>query len=266
MNCIAVDDEILALKGMERVIKKALPDSSLSCFDAPEDALAYAKENRVDVAFLDVEMGGMNGLELAKALKDIDGKTNIVFATGHSQYALDSYSVNASDYLLKPVTEEAVAKAVERLRDPVAIKTDKKVRVQTFGSFAVFVNDAPLSFSRAKAKELFAFLIDRQGAPVTTAEIAATLWEDKPYNASIKNQAQTVISELIKTLTDNGVEDVIVKSWNQVSIDRSKISCDYYDLQHWDLNAVNAYRGEYMTNYSWAEMTTAALSQKTNIA
>ena len=100
---------------------------------------------------------------------------------------------------------------------------------------------------------------------MTTAEIAATLLEDKTYNASIKNQVQTVISELIKTMRDNGVEDVIVKSWNQVSVDRSKISCDYYDLQQWDMNAVNAYLGEYMTNCGWAEMTTAVLSQKTNI-
>ena len=69
MNIIAVDDERFPLMDLELAIRDALPDGTLSCFDTPEDALEYAGTNRVDLAFLDIEMGGMDGLELAKALK-----------------------------------------------------------------------------------------------------------------------------------------------------------------------------------------------------
>ena len=77
MNIIAVDDEHLALKSFERAINKAVPDCVLSCFDAPSKAIIYARDHRLDVAFLDMEMGGMNGLQLAKKLKEIYDKTNI---------------------------------------------------------------------------------------------------------------------------------------------------------------------------------------------
>lgn len=265
MNIIAVDDEHLALLALETAIRKAVPDGAVYGFGSSSGALAHARENRVDIAFLDIEIDEMDGLALAKNIKDIYGKTNIVFVTGYSHYAMWSYNVGASDYLLKPVSKEAIEKSLERLRDSVEVKNDMKVRVQTFGNFEVFIDGAPIPFSRSKSKELFAYLIDRQGASASTPEIAAILWEDREYDISLKNQTQTVISEMIKTLRDNGADDLISRNWNQISIDKSKIRCDFYDLLNWEPSAVNAYQGEYMSNYAWAEMTTAALAQKTNI-
>jgi len=270
MNFIAVDDEELTLKGMERIIQQAVPDCALCCFGAPEDALEYAGENRVDIAFLDIEMGGMNGLELAKALKDVYGKTNIIFVTGYSQYAAESYEVNASGYLLKPITTSAVIDAIKRLRDPIVnisdesleVKTKKKVQVQTFGNFEIFVDKKPLVFNRSKAKELFAYLVDRQGAFASTSEIAAVLWEDREYNRSLQSQIQVVIASMMKTLRDNDVVDVIIKEHNQIAVNKERIKCDYYDFIKWEMSAVNSYYGEYMSNYSWAEMTAGALDMR----
>ena len=265
MNIIAADDEPFALMSLESAIREALPDCMLSCFDTPEDALAYAKHNRVDLAFLDVEMGDMNGLQLARALKAIYGKTNIVFATGYSQYAVDSYEIDTSDYLLKPVTKEKVEHALAHLRVPVDKKMSARVYAQTFGNFEVYAEGKPLLFGRQKSKELFAYLIDRQGASVTTAEIAAILWEERMYDAALKNQVQVVISDMLKVLREHNIEDIIIKSRNQISVDTAKINCDCYDLLKWNANAVNAFCGEYMTSYSWAEFTAGVLSRKTNI-
>ena len=116
MNIIAVDDEKLALRDLTQILELVLPEASVSGFRTPQEALAHAWAVPVDIAFLDVEMKGMNGLELAKQLKDIRGRTNIVFATGFSQYAVDAFSVCASDYILKPVEPEAIRRALERLR------------------------------------------------------------------------------------------------------------------------------------------------------
>ena len=99
MNIIAVDDEKLALRDLTQILELVLPEASVSGFRTPQEALAHAWAVPVDIAFLDVEMKGMNGLELAKQLKDIRGRTNIVFATGFSQYAVDAFSVCASDYM-----------------------------------------------------------------------------------------------------------------------------------------------------------------------
>ena len=67
---------------------------------------------------------------------------------------------------------------------------------------------------------------------------------------------------MMKTLKEYNLVDIINKSWNQISVDKLKISCDYYDMLDMIPSAVNAYCGEYMANYSWAEMTAAALSTK----
>jgi DNA-binding LytR/AlgR family response regulator len=125
MNIIAIDDNILALKDIVSTVKEVCPHDEVRGFSKPSELLDFAKETVCGIAFLDIEIWGMNGIELAHKLKEIHGKTNIVFITGHSKYALDSYTVKASDYIMKPITKEAVKQALENLRSSVQIKSDK---------------------------------------------------------------------------------------------------------------------------------------------
>lgn len=261
MNIIAVDDERFALRDIERAITKALPDSPPVCFGAPSKAVAYAKEHQIDVAFLDIQMGGMNGLELAKQLKDLYGRTNIVFVTGYSQYAIDSYAIPASGYIMKPVSEQDILDVMARLRNPV-IKDAKKLYVQCFGNFEVFADGVPLHFPRSKAKELFAYLVHKKGTGCTVREIAAVLFEGKEDNLSLKKQIQTHISTMMRVLEEAGAKDVINKGFNNIALNANKIDCDYYRFMQWDINAVNLYTGEYMASYGWAEFTIGYLDSK----
>jgi len=265
MIILAVDDERRALNTLIHAIESAVPDATVVGFGSVDASLKYAKTNKIDVAFLDIQMPEMNGLLFAMNLKEIDPKTNIVFVTGHSQYALDAMELHPSGYVMKPATKEKVELELKNLRYPVRIESDKRVQVQTFGNFEVFVDGLPLKFVSARSKELFAYLIDRRGTSATPVEIAAVLWEDKVYDKSLRNQIQAAISEMMKTLKAHDLVDIINKSWNQISIDRLKIRCDYYDMLDMVPAAVNAYCGEYMASYSWAEMTAAALSSKLSI-
>ena len=104
-----------------------------------------------------------------------------------------------------------------------------------------------------------AYLLDKRGAAATTAEIALTLWDDDSKIRSV----QTIISSLRKTLKKAGVTDVLVKSRNRTAVDVSKICCDLYEFIDGNVAAVNAYRGEYMSNYSWAEFTNGHLYHQT---
>ena len=152
---------------------------------------------------------------------------------------------------------------VLRQLDQILTKPSKKsgvvVRVQTFGEFEVFVNNKPLVWERKKARELMAYLVDKRGASATTAEIALALWDDDSKIRSV----QTIISSLRKTLRKAGVTDVLVKSRNRTAVDVSKICCDLYEFIDGNVAAVNAYRGEYMSNYSWAEFTNGHLYHQT---
>ena len=105
MNIIAADDEALSLELLRRSILIACPDCTLACFSDAEELLAYARTHPADVAFLDIEMPGINGIELARELTALQSSLNLVFVTGYDCYTADALDLFASGYVLKPVSE-----------------------------------------------------------------------------------------------------------------------------------------------------------------
>ena len=150
---------------------------------------------------------------------------------------------------------------LENLRYP-AEDVPVGVKVQCFGNFEVFVGGRPLSFKRSKSKELLAYLVDRNGATCTNGEMLAVLWEDKPDTASLHSHLRNLIFDLSHTLEDAGVRGLLVRGRSTLAIDTSKVECDYYNFLRGDHSTISSYRGEYMTQYSWAEVTRSALRQQ----
>ena len=135
MNIIAVDDEKLALDTLVDSIEKSVAEARVHGFRDPEEARDFVRENSCEIAFLDIKMRGMTGLELARQLKDIQGDINIIFVTGYSEYSLDAFRLYASDYLLKPATPDAVRQALGHLRTPVRPAQTKKIRCRGTGAW-----------------------------------------------------------------------------------------------------------------------------------
>lgn len=117
-NVILVDDRKLILTGGLPVLEKVMPNATVTGFVDANEAVSYAKENRVSLAFLDIELREMTGLELCRALLDINPHTNVVYLTAYSSYALDAWTTGASGFMLKPITPEGVRKQLENLRYP----------------------------------------------------------------------------------------------------------------------------------------------------
>ncbi|MDL2318036.1 response regulator [Eubacteriales bacterium OttesenSCG-928-A19] len=262
MNIIAVDDERRSLRMLEKALDQIAPEAEIHGFTSAGEALAYAGEHRIDVAFLDIMMGGMDGLLLAKRLKSLYDRTNIIFVTGYSQYAGSAFDLHASGYLMKPVNPQRVREELENLRSPVVAQPMPRIRVQCFGSFGVFVDGRPLQFTRAKPRELLAYLVHKQGAAVTNGQIASILWEKKADTLSVQSNTRNVIAQLMQLLRDADAEDAIVKARNSTAINLPRISCDYYDYLLGKPEAINAYVGEYLSDYSWAEFTAAYLNNR----
>lgn len=262
MNIIAVDDERPALRMLENAIMEVIPDCTLACFSTAADALKYAKETTIDIAFLDIHMPGISGLEFAKALTDIYAKTNILFITGYAEHAIEAFSMGASGYIVKPPDPESITLELGRLRYPIQTKPEQRVRIKCFGGFGVFIDGKPLHIPWNNPKELLAYLVHKQGAGVSTAEIAAILWEDKEYNRSLQAQTQRVISQLLKLLDDAGIGNIVQKDWNSMAVVPDNFSCDYYEhlSNESEFSAINS--GEYMVDYSWGEATAGYLINK----
>lgn len=260
MRIIAVDDERLALEALVKAIERAVPDAAVRGFRDSAEAMDFLRENTCDVAFLDIRMRGISGLELARRIKALRGSTNIVFVTGYSEYALDAFRLYASDYLLKPPTPDAVAQALRQLRTPIVPEPKHRVRFQCFGNFEAFADGKALTFRRGKTKELLAYLVDRRGAGVAMGELSAVLWEEGPDTLSRQSNLRNLISDLRRTLCDAGAEEILLKKRNTIAIDSDAVDCDYYDFLRHIPYAVNRYQGEYMAQYSWAELTAAAIA------
>ncbi|MDD3334513.1 MAG: response regulator [Eubacteriales bacterium] len=265
MRILALDDERTALNILSRAIAEAVPDAELLCFSTVTEALkAMGEENApLDVAFLDIEMPGMTGLELAHLIKTHAPMVNIVFVTGYSQYALEALSVRPSGYIMKPVDAEQIRVEIKNLRHPPSrTVADKRIRAQCFGDFELFVDGKAVPFSRAKSKELLAFLIDRRGASCTTAKIADALWEDGVYDRARQKLLSTICIDMQKSLKQVGAEQIVLKTNNLLAINPEAFDCDYYRALSGDVASINRFMGEYMAAYSWAEFTTGALTTK----
>ncbi len=116
---ILVDDEKIILTGGMPILEESLPDAEIIGFDKPMSAIDFAKNNRIALAFLDIEMGKVSGLDLCRELLKINPRTNVVFLTSYIDYSFDAWSTGACGFLLKPLTVEKVNKQLAFLRYPL---------------------------------------------------------------------------------------------------------------------------------------------------
>ena len=262
MRILAADDEPLALEELVGTIKEVNSEAEVVSFGSPRKLLEYVKEYPVDVAFLDIEMGSMSGVDVAKQLKVQYPKVNIVFVTGYDQYMHTAIHLRASGYLLKPVQADEVREELRNLRNPILPEKKKILTARCFGTFDAFVNGESLNFERKKTKELLAYLIDRRGSSVTSGELRAVLWGDVETDANTMTYLSKVKKDLLNTLKQAGVDDCLKISWGKYSVIPDKIDCDYYDYLNGNPEGVRAYNGEYMSQYSWGEIQNVLLQDK----
>lgn len=250
MNVIVIDDEILLLNHLVKLLKELLPEANIMGFENCNELLEYSNDNFIDIAFLDIQMMQMSGLELAKKLTEIYPKINIIFTTGFDNYAVEAFNIFASGYLLKPITKDDIKTSLKNLRYPIIQKT--KVKLQCFGNFEIFVNTKPLEFTFTKTKELLAYLVYKQGALCSNEEIIAVLWDDDKEHLSYYKQLR---QDLIKTLIKSNCENIIIRQRGKIAIYKDIVECDYYDY----LNGKPAQIKEFMNQYSWGEEVSALL-------
>ena len=262
MNILAVDDEYYALELMKRALEQVAGCAAVyPCRDV-KSALQTATENRIDVAFLDIHMPEKNGVELARELKLLNPKVNIIFATGFSEHMKEGIDLRMSGYILKPVTPEAVKIELENLRYPIEWNNEKRIKILTFGNFDVFVDGEPLKFERKQAKEILAYLVDKRGTSATYPELAAMLWEDEDYDRTKQKNLQVYIASLVKTLHSVEVKDLLLKNRQGILVNTKIVDCDYYRFLEGDVRAINSFTGQYMSAYSWAEFTVGYLENQ----
>lgn len=116
---IIVDDNKIVLKGGTPIIQMAIPNSMVVGFTKPSEAIEYVKNNHVSLAFLDIELGISNGIDLCNTLHEINPRINIIFLTAYPEYSIKAWNTKASGFMVKPITLEGVKEQLKKLRHPI---------------------------------------------------------------------------------------------------------------------------------------------------
>lgn len=268
MRVILIDDEPIALDLLRRMISSYEDMDVVGSYTNPFDALKVVKKIQPEVIFLDIEMGEINGLELAELLMEDLDAVEIVFVTAYSQYAVDAFGINAIDYLLKPIQEKRLSKTIERLRkktkeDCEIDILDNKLKVNSFGIFEVLdCTNNPLIWRTQKSKELFAYLWNKEERAVSKTLIIETIFSDKDLDKAT-TLLHTTIYQLRKNLERFGYPNGIIYINDSYQLDLP-IKSDVQELnkvlssKKYNDDAIKEilkiYRGDFMEEegYHWA--------------
>ncbi len=261
MKTILVDDMALDMQLLE--LKCAdMPDFEIvGKFTDPAEAVAYAQKNEVDFAMLDIDMPGMNGIELAKRLRELRRDIIIVFVTAHPRFAVEALRIKADYMIFKPFDREDVLDVLERAK-LLQSRQKKRVFFHTFGNFEMLEDDKPVRFFSAKAKELMALLVFYEGRNVGIHEMIEYLYEGSENKSADNTGYRRTIKELSDTLRAYGIEEIFVRERGSCRIKRELVSCDYYDFWAGKSEAIASFDGRFLSEYAWAEPAIYRMCEK----
>ena len=236
LRVIAVDDEKNALDRFDRVMADEPRVTVVGRFSHADEALDYLRKEPVDIAFLDIEMPGTDGLHMAELISREMPRVEIVFITAYEQYALKAFQAHAVGFLLKPLDIREIREQIDNLIGRSARREEppgqSKLVVRCFGSFVCYpeaASDQAVRWRTAKAEELFALLVHIRGRSISREMLIDALWpEVSPEKGA--NQFRVTCTYIRNTLSELGFNDMLLRDRDSYFIDIDKLSCDMYDF------------------------------------
>ena len=250
MKAIIVDDEPLMIHKFIRLTADIEDLCVIGKFDNGEEALAFAENNQIEAAFLDIEMAKTNGISLAKKLREMRNDILIVFVTAHDEYIKDANEMSGDYYIIKPYTKETLLNMMEKLR-LLSARQKKAIYIQTFGRFLVKKDGVPIRIT-GKAKEILALIVSRCGKEISNEEIYNTIWEGRPYSNSHMSVYYNALRRLKSALAAAEIGDILVPTSRGQTVNTALFDCDYYSWKN-KSSEKKAFEGEFLSEYSWGE-------------
>lgn len=264
MKTILVDDMLLDMQLFELKCRDVPDFEIVGKFTDPLEAIAYAEENVVDFALLDIDMPGMNGMELARHLRTLRSDIIIVFVTAHPKFAVDALKMKADYIVFKPFDRDDIIDVMERAK-LFRQRQKKRFYFHTFGPFDMLIDGQPARFRSGKAKELMALCVWRSGRPVSIYKMVECLWGDVAADTPEKTGYRRAIKDLADTLKSYDAESLFLRERGSIRIDMSQCDSDYQAMLGGDVDAACRFQGSFMSQYSWAEEAVFGLEQRKKV-
>ncbi len=276
MRAIVVDDEYLSLESMTRLLQRFEIEVA-GAFQDPREALKRQEALGADVAFVDIEMPELNGLELAARLQSAQPGMQIVFVTAYEQYAIEAFELAAIDYLLKPIQLKRLETTINRLRartaepapEPLA-ETASAPTVCLFHRLSFLdAQGQPLNVAwrTAKARETFAYLIHAGDKTPSREELLDRIWPDVDPDKAITH-LHTTIYQIRQSMKTVGLPLGVQYKEGRYHVELGGMQVDFLNWEKALREAIEAeddaalnrmllqgYRGDYLEteDYMWAD-------------
>ncbi|MGM0370326.1 MAG: response regulator [Bacillota bacterium] len=273
LDTIVVDDEFHAVERLKEFVVDVAELNLINSYTQASNCLADIREEKIkpEVIFLDIEMPGYNGLQLAQRILEINGGIDIVFVTAYDNYAVEAFELNALDYLLKPITEDRFQKTIARLLEGQNIisQQSNELEIISLGKFDVMLQGEKINieWSTVKTKELFLYLLYYQGDFVARDKIVNALWPEKNHDKAA-DILYTTVYRLRKIFKEIGFDEIIVSKRGFYALDLDQIKWDVIEfetiveqlkesitrnIEEID-KIINLYQGEFLVGegYKWA--------------
>lgn len=284
IRAVIVDDEILALQHLEKLLLKTDQVEIIGMYTNAIDLLKVMKTLNFDVVFLDIEMPKLNGIEFAELIRDWNSAIKIVFVSAYRDYAIEAFELQSIDYLLKPITFDRLHKTVNRIVDQlqtsektVLLNETYTLKIICFNEFTVYHHNVPVKWKTAKVKELFAYLFTHLGEHIHRDTLIDNLWPEVEFERA-KIQMHTTMSYLRKMLTSMGFSNAITFSNSGYTLSLNRFQCDAHQFERLISDQhlitkdtfnvfeeiVDQYSGGYLetTGYNWAIPIASEIRQK----
>ena len=252
MRTIIVENEQMMIKRFVRMSEKIEDIDLVGRFEYAEDAVKYCTNNSVELAFLDMDMPTMSGVDLAVKLRQIRPDMVIVFVSAFEKYLWDFNHIGGDYYILKPFDIGILKMAMEKVR-LIAKRQHKDLYIQTFGGFAVFKNGKSIPL-RGKTKEILALVLVRMGKEISNEEIYRTVWKSRARcGNSNMNVFHNALKRLREALKKAECEELLISSRYGQLINTDCFDCDYFKWQNKEIDYKEMTVSAFMPEYSWGE-------------
>ncbi len=243
----------------KKLIRTLACDSckELHTFTFVGDCLDFMKRVRTDILFVSLCSGEEEYIPLIEFVKNSNLKTVVCLIGNSEEQILDVYKYKCDYFLQKTYEDRELTRCIETL--DLLVGRIKHIKIITFGNFEVFINDVPVVFHNAKAKELFALCVDHHGGLVSIFEASDKLWPHKLFDEKVKRLYRKAVMAINRTLKEYGAENIFESVRGGCRVNPTSIKCDYYSFLKNPEQNIMLLNGKYMYEYEWAEDTLASI-------
>ncbi len=219
MKVLIVDDEKLALSRLNRLLNEEGILDVTACSSAIEAIKILSKE-KFDVAFLDISMPDMNGLELANTIVNLNPKTFIIFQTAYEEHALEAFQSGGIDYLLKPISNESIKNSLDKMKKYIVKADETKKLVAKRGNKIYLIDIDDIFYIKAdldeviiKIKDADAYLRKKIGDMQSVLEGKNFFRIHRSYIVNVdKIKSMQSVEQSKLEISFNGIDDIVTSS------------------------------------------------------